>query len=100
MNEKISKTRLDSGLTILSDTMSGVRSVTVGFFFRVGSRNEPPELNGITHFIEHSVFEGTRRRTAKQIAFAQARLGGDLDAFTIHEEPGFAVHAPHEQLAA
>lgn len=100
MNEKISKTRLDSGLTILTDTMPGVRSVTVGFFFRVGSRNEPNELNGITHFIEHSVFKGTRRRTAKQIAFEQDRLGGNLDAFTTHEETGFAVKVLDEQLPA
>jgi predicted Zn-dependent peptidase len=100
MNEKISKTHLDNGLTILSDTMPGVRSVTVGFFFRVGSRNEPLELNGITHFIEHSVFKGTRRRTAKQIAFEQDRLGGNLDAFTTHEETGFAVKVLDEQLPA
>ncbi len=100
MNEKISKTRLDSGLTILTDTMPGVRSVTVGFFFRVGSRNEPNELNGITHFIEHSVFKGTRRRTAKHIAFEQHRLGGNLDAFTTHEETGFAVKVLDEQLPA
>ena len=87
-------------MTAVEGHAGTIRSVTVGFFFRVGSRNEPHELNGITHFIEHSVFKGTRRRTAKQIAFEQDRLGGNLDAFTTHEETGFAVKVLDEQLPA
>ncbi|MEO6051668.1 MAG: insulinase family protein, partial [Pyrinomonadaceae bacterium] len=64
MKEDIQETRLDNGLTILTDRMKGVRSATLGFFFRVGSRHEPNELNGISHFIEHTVFKGTAKRTA------------------------------------
>ncbi|CAN5650529.1 pitrilysin family protein [soil metagenome] len=91
MKEKIKETRLDNGLTILSDRMPGVRSATLGFFFRVGSRHEPDELNGISHFIEHTVFKGTERRSALDIAVETDRLGGNLDAFTTHEDTGFAI---------
>ncbi len=91
MKEDIKETRLENGLTILTDRMPGVRSATLGFFFRVGSRNEPDVLNGISHFIEHTVFKGTQRRTALDIAIETDRLGGNLDAFTTHEDTGFAI---------
>lgn len=98
MKEDIQETRLPSGLTILTDRMPGVRSATLGFFFRVGSRHEPIELNGISHFIEHAVFKGTARRSALDIAIEQDRLGGNLDAFTTHEETGFAIKVIDDQL--
>ncbi|MBK6749341.1 MAG: insulinase family protein [Pyrinomonadaceae bacterium] len=98
MKEEIQQTRLDNGLTILTDRMPGVRSATLGFFFRVGSRQEPLELNGISHFIEHTVFKGTAKRTALDIAIEQDRLGGNLDAFTSHEETGFAIKVIDDQL--
>jgi predicted Zn-dependent peptidase len=85
MKEDIRETRLENGIVVLTDKMSGVRSATLGFFYRVGSRNEPDELNGITHFIEHCVFKGTNKRSAMDIAVEQDRLGGTLDAFTTHE---------------
>lgn len=100
MREDIKETRLKNGLVILTDRMPGVRSVTLGVFFRVGSRNEPDNLNGITHFIEHAVFKGTRRRTALDIAIEQDRLGGTLEAFTTHEETGFAIKVIDDQLEA
>lgn len=98
MLENIKTSRLSSGITILSDRMPGVRSVTLGFFFRTGSRFEPNELNGITHFIEHSVFKGTNSRSATEIAKEQDRLGGNLDAFTTHEETGFVLKVIDDQL--
>lgn len=98
MKEDIKATRLSNGLTILTDRMPGVRSATLGFFFRVGSRHEPAELNGISHFIEHTVFKGTTRRSALDIAIEQDRLGGNLDAFTSHEETGFAIKVIDDQL--
>ena len=100
MKEDIHETRLDNGLVVLTDRMRGVRSVTLGFFFRVGSRNEPDEINGITHFIEHAVFKGTKRRNALDIAIEQDRLGGTLEAFTTHEETGFAVKVIDDQVEA
>lgn len=98
MKEDIKETRLANGLTILTDRMLGVRSATLGFFYRVGSRQEPAELNGISHFIEHTVFKGTTRRSALDIAIEQDRLGGNLDAFTSHEETGFAIKVIDDQL--
>ncbi|MFN2501204.1 MAG: M16 family metallopeptidase [Pyrinomonadaceae bacterium] len=98
MKEEIQETRLNHGPIVLTDRMPGVRSVTLGFFFRVGSRHEPRELSGISHFIEHTVFKGTHRRSALDIAIEQDRLGGNLEAFTTHEETGFAIKIIDEQL--
>lgn len=89
--EQVSETRLPNGLTILTDFMPGVRSATVGIWLRRGARHEAPELNGICHFIEHAVFKGTRRRSALDIAIESDRLGGHLDAFTMHEMTGFTM---------
>lgn len=98
MNEEIKETRLDNGLILLTDRMEGVRSATLGFFFRVGARHEPPGLNGITHFIEHCVFKGSMKRSARRIAAEQDRLGGNLDAFTTHEETGFVIKVVDDQF--
>jgi predicted Zn-dependent peptidase len=98
MNESIEQTRLPNGLTILTDRMPNVRSATLGFFYRTGARHEPRDLHGISHFIEHTVFKGTARRTALDIAIEQDRLGGNLDAFTTHEETGFAIKVIDDQL--
>jgi len=78
--------------------MPGLRSVTAGIWVRRGSRHEAPELNGICHFIEHAVFKGTERRTARDIAVESDRLGGNLDAFTTHEMTGFAVKVADKSL--
>src|SRR5690349_4242451 len=98
MKEDIKETRLENGLVVLTDRMVGVRSATLGFFYRIGSRNEPNELNGITHFIEHCVFKRTSRRSALDIAIEQDRLGGNLDAFTTHEETGFAIKVIDDRI--
>ncbi|HYG79744.1 MAG TPA: insulinase family protein, partial [Pyrinomonadaceae bacterium] len=68
MTDQIQSTRLPNGLTVLTEHMPGLRSVTVGIWARRGSRHEQPELNGICHFIEHAVFKGTQRRSALDIA--------------------------------
>jgi len=71
--------------------MPGLRSVTAGIWVRRGSRHEAADLNGICHFIEHAVFKGTKRRSARDIAVESDRLGGQLDAYTTHEMTGFAI---------
>ena len=91
MPDQIQTTRLENGLTVLTERMPGLRSVSVGIWVRRGSRHESPELNGICHFIEHAVFKGTRRRTALDIAVESDRMGGHLDAFTTHELTGFTM---------
>ncbi len=100
MKEDIRETRFENGLVVLTDRMTGVRSATLGFFIRKGARHEPRELHGISHFIEHAVFKGTGRRSALDIAIEQDRLGGDLDAYTTHEETGFAIKVIDDQLPA
>jgi predicted Zn-dependent peptidase len=71
--------------------MPGLRSATIGIWLRRGSRHESEAENGICHFIEHAVFKGTKRRTALDIAIESDRLGGNLDAFTMHEMTGFTM---------
>jgi len=98
MIEEIQQTIFENGLVVLTDRMRHVRSATLGFFYRIGSRNEPANLSGISHFIEHTVFKGTGRRSALDIAVEQDRLGGNLEAFTTHEETGFAIKVIDDQL--
>jgi len=89
--EQVQTTRLANGLTILTEHMPGLRSVSLGIWVRRGSRHETPSQNGICHFIEHALFKGTPRRSAHQIATESDRLGGHLDAYTSHEITGFAL---------
>ncbi len=91
MKDPIQSTRLANGLTILTEHMPGLRSVSIGIWVRRGSRHESTKLNGICHFIEHTVFKGTQTRTALDIAIESDRLGGHLDAFTTHEVTGFTM---------
>lgn len=98
MNELVNCTRLDNGLTVLTERMPGLRSATVGIWVRRGSRHESPELNGICHFIEHTVFKGTNRRSALDIAVESDRLGGHLDAFTTHEMTGFTFKVADKSI--
>ena len=91
MIDQVQTTRLANGLTILTEHMPGLRSVSLGIWVRRGSRHETPALNGICHFIEHALFKGTERRSARQIATESDRLGGHLDAYTSHEITGFAL---------
>lgn len=91
MIDQVQTTRLPNGLTILSEHMPALRSVSLGIWVRRGSRHESPALNGICHFIEHALFKGTHRRSAHQIATESDRLGGHLDAYTAHEITGFAL---------
>lgn len=98
MKENIQQTTFKNGLKILTDKMPDVRSATLGFFYKRGSRHEPFELNGISHFIEHTVFKGTDTRSALEIARETDRLGGNFDAFTMQEMTGFAMKVVDENL--
>ena len=79
---QFARTELDSGITVVTERMSEVRSVSVGFWFDVGSRDEPEELAGTSHFLEHLLFKGTSSRSARDIAEAFDAVGGDVNAFT------------------
>src|SRR5436853_6368839 len=91
MIDHVQTTRLANCLTIITEHMPGLRSVSLGIWVRRGSRHETPALNGICHFIEHALFKGSQRRSARQIATESDRLGGHLDAYTSHEITGFAL---------
>ncbi len=81
----IRKITLENGVTLLTEDVSHVRSVAVGVWVNVGSRDEDTSVSGISHFIEHLIFKGTEKRTAKQIAEALDAVGGQLNAFTTKE---------------
>ncbi|MBE3587109.1 MAG: insulinase family protein [Thermoanaerobacteraceae bacterium] len=76
---------LENGVKILTEDIPHVRSVVLGIWVDVGSRDESPEVAGVSHFIEHMMFKGTERRTARDIAEALDAVGGQLNAFTTKE---------------
>ena len=89
---------LPNGLVVITEPMEHVRSVSAGIWLRSGSRREPAEVNGLSHFIEHMVFKGTRRRTAEDIAREVDSIGGMLDAFTSKEMVCFNTRVLDEHL--
>jgi predicted Zn-dependent peptidase len=98
-NERnIRRTVLPSGLIVLTERMEHVRSVAMGVWMRAGSRHEVPELNGISHFVEHMVFKGTKSRTAQRIAREVDAIGGNLDAFTGKETVCFNIKVLDEHV--
>lgn len=74
------RTVLPSGIRVLTERMPEVRSVAIGFWVGVGSRDEPSELQGASHFLEHLLFKGTENRSARSIAEAFDSVGGDANA--------------------
>ncbi|MFT4114027.1 M16 family metallopeptidase [Silvibacterium sp.] len=98
-NERnIRRTILPNGLTILTEQMNHVRSVAMGMWIRAGSRHELPEVNGISHFVEHMVFKGTKSRSAQRIAREVDAIGGNLDAFTGKETVCFNMKVLDEHV--
>ena len=83
--EGVRLTTLDSGLRIVTEAMPDVRSVAVGFWINVGSRDERGAVAGASHFLEHLLFKGTKRRSAQHIAEVIDAVGGDMNAFTSKE---------------
>ncbi|HVW82179.1 MAG TPA: pitrilysin family protein [Mycobacteriales bacterium] len=79
------RTVLPGGVRVLSETVPGVRSVAFGVWIGVGSRDEAPSLSGASHYLEHLLFKGTRRRDALEISAALDEVGGELNAFTAKE---------------
>lgn len=78
-------TTLSSGIRIVTETITSVRSVSVGLWLAVGSRDEHPDQLGCSHFLEHTLFKGTATRTARDIAESLDAVGGELNAFTSKE---------------
>src|SRR5438876_6070440 len=87
-----------NGLTVITETMPVVRSISIGVWLRSGSRQENESENGISHFLEHMVFKGTTNRTAEEIARSADSIGGHLDAFTAKEFTSFSIKVLDEHL--
>jgi predicted Zn-dependent peptidase len=94
----VQKEVLPNGLTILTEAMPNVRSVSIGIWLRTGSRHERKEENGISHFLEHMVFKGTKTRSAADIARSADSIGGHLDAFTAKECTSFSIKVLDEHV--
>src|ERR1051326_9030262 len=84
-NRNIHREVLPNGLIVLTEEMPHIRSVSIGIWVKTGSRHEDAEANGISHFLEHMVFKGTKTRTAAAIARQMDSIGGNMDAFTAKE---------------
>jgi predicted Zn-dependent peptidase len=93
------KTTLPNKLTIISEKIPYVRSVSIGVWIKAGSRNENIEMNGIAHYMEHMLFKGTKRRSAREIARSLESVGGYLNAFTSKEQTCFFAEIMDTQLA-
>ncbi|MFW6009878.1 MAG: M16 family metallopeptidase, partial [Actinomycetota bacterium] len=78
-------TTLDSGVTVVTEAIRSVRSVSLGFWLDVGSRDEAAGQAGCSHFLEHLLFKGSARRSARDVAEALDAVGGELNAFTARE---------------
>ena len=94
----IVKEVLPNGLTLVTESMPHVRSVAIGVWLKRGSRHETPAQTGISHFIEHMVFKGTKNRTAEVIAAQVDSIGGHMDAFTAKEYASFHLKVLDEHL--
>src|SRR5579871_4127591 len=95
---EIERTRLPNGVRVITERMRNVRSVSVGVWIGTGSREEEPHETGLSHFIEHMVFKGTKNRSAEQIARTVDSIGGGLDAFTSKELVSYNVKVLDEHL--
>ncbi|MGE4562684.1 MAG: pitrilysin family protein [Rhodospirillales bacterium] len=92
-------TTLESGLRVVSDHMLTVETVSVGAWVEVGARDEPAQLNGISHLLEHMAFKGTERRDAFAVAEEIESVGGHLNAYTSREHTAYFAKILKEDLA-
>lgn len=95
---EIERTVLPNGVRVITERMRHVRSVSVGVYIGTGSREEELEETGLSHFVEHMVFKGTKNRTAEQIARSVDSIGGGLDAFTSKELVSYNIKVLDEHL--
>ena len=94
----INKKVLSNGLTVVTEKMPNLRSISLGVWLKKGSRHESAAENGISHFIEHLLFKGTAHRTAQEIALTIDSIGGQIDAFTGKEYTCFYAKVLDEHL--
>ncbi|MGH9187926.1 MAG: M16 family metallopeptidase, partial [Acidimicrobiales bacterium] len=88
-----------NGIRVVTERMSEARSVSCGVWVGVGGRDESSEVAGASHFLEHLLFKGTDRRSAREIAEAVEAVGGEINAFTAREQTAYYTRLPESQLA-
>ncbi len=98
LDQGLFRTVAQNGLTILTELLPGVRSVAAGVWVRTASAHEPRGKMGVSHLLEHMVFKGTERRTARQLALELEVRGGNLDAYTSRDHTNFQAHVLDEDL--
>ncbi|HXV85516.1 MAG TPA: pitrilysin family protein [Gemmatimonadales bacterium] len=98
LDEGLYQTTAQNGVTVLSEALSGVRSVAVGIWVRTASAHESPHTMGVSHLLEHMVFKGTARRSARDIALELEVRGGALDAFTSRDHTSYQARVLDEDL--
>jgi predicted Zn-dependent peptidase len=91
--------RLPSGLTVVTERMDRVETVSLGAYVASGTRNETAAENGVSHFLEHMAFKGTERRSASEIAEEIEAVGGHINAYTAREQTAFYVKVLKEDTA-
>src|SRR5947209_10943436 len=89
---------LPNGLSVITEEMKHIRSISIGIWIKTGSRDEDLPWNGISHFVEHMVFKGTQHRSAEEIARQVDSIGGNIDAFTAKECVSFSMKVLDEHL--
>jgi predicted Zn-dependent peptidase len=94
----VSRTDLPGGIRVLTERVQGVRSVALGIWIAIGSRDENPDQAGAAHYLEHLLFKGTGRRTATGIAEEMDAVGGELNAFTAKEHTCYYAHVLDEDM--
>jgi predicted Zn-dependent peptidase len=92
-------TRLPSGLTVVTERMERVETVSLGAYVAAGTRHEAAEENGVSHFLEHMAFKGTARRSAREIAEEIEAVGGHMNAYTAREQTAYFVKVLKEDTA-
>ena len=97
-DEAIRVTKLPSGLTVVTETMDRMETVSLGAYVASGTRNEEAAQNGVSHFLEHMAFKGTERRNAAEIAEAIENVGGHINAYTAREQTAYYVKVLKEDL--
>lgn len=98
LDERLYRTDAANGVTVLSELMPGVRSVAVGIWVTTASAHEPRPKMGVSHLLEHMVFKGTDRRSARDIALELEVRGGSLDAYTSRDHTSYQARVLDEDL--
>jgi predicted Zn-dependent peptidase len=97
-DRSIRRAVMPNGLTLITEEMKHIRSISIGIWIKTGSRDEDLPWNGISHFVEHMVFKGTQHRSAEEIARQVDSIGGNIDAFTAKECVSFSMKVLDEHL--